>query len=161
MVVIMLGIYGVNNRRLFVSTYEDRVDEGLDIYTKRKKEYEEQAKKLAELRAQEIIKRADKATKISKDLLGYKYKLTGGLSCEVMEEALNKFCYGSYPEIVSRAMKAIEKKAIADNYDGVLIDARKLAKFVMNTDLNEVGDGWKCLSDEQSAARDLLCYMAL
>lgn len=160
MVIIMLGIYGAKSR-LYVSSREDRVDEGLDIYSKRKKEYKEQAKKFAELRAQEIIKRADKATKISKDLLGYKYVLTGGLSCEVMEEALNKFCYGSYPEIVKRAMKAIAKKAVADDYDGVLIDAKKLAKFVMNTDLNEVGDGWKCLSDEQSAARDLLCYMAL
>ena len=160
MVIIMLGIYGAKSR-LYVSSREDRIDEGLDIYSKRKKEYEEQAKRNAELRAQEIIRRADKATQISKDLLGYKYVLTGGLSCEVMEEAINRFDYGSYPEIVKRTMEAITKKAITDSYDGVLIDARKLAKFVMNTDLNEVGDGWKCLSAEQSAARDLLCYMAV
>jgi hypothetical protein len=155
MVIIMLGV-SYSNPRLYVSYRECKIDEGLDVFNR--KEYEEQAKRNAERFEKEIETRTLEAAKVDKEVFGR----SGGLSIEIMRKALNSTgARGGYSDIVRRAMEKIEKLAKEDEeYEETLAEAKTLQGFILDKTLNEFGDGWQCLSKKQSAARDLLCYLA-
>ena len=82
MVIIMLDIgYEISNRRLFVSTYENKTDESLDIYSK-----QVAIKQVAEFGST------------------YGFEITEDL----MHKALSRYNnFGSYSDIVARAIKDI------------------------------------------------------
>ena len=82
MVIIMLDIgYEISNRRLFVSTYENKTDESLDIYSK-----QVAIEQVAEFGST------------------YGFEITEDL----MHKALSRYNnFGSYSDIVARAIKDI------------------------------------------------------
>ena len=140
MVIIMLGIgYGISNRRLFVSTYEDKVDEGLDIHSKRA------AMERAEAVRKEMLQKRTK--KVAEFAETYGIEVTEDL----LDKALCRYNVGGYSDIVAKAMKDITS---------LKATAKALEKFILDKSKNEFGDGWQCLCEEQNNARDLLCIMA-
>ena len=140
MVIIMLGIgYGISNRRLFVSTYEDKVDEGLDIHFKRASMERAEA-----ARKEELQKRTKEVAEFGST---YGFEITEDL----MDKALSRYNFGGYSDIVAKAMKDITSYTKT---------AEALKRFILDKSKNEIGDGWQCLCKEQSLARDLLCCIA-
>lgn len=140
MVIIMLGIdYGISNHRLYVSTYEDKVDEGLDIHSKRA------AMERAEAARKEALQKRTK--EVAEFGSTYGFEITEDL----MDKALSRYNIGGYSNIVAKAMKDITS---------YVKTAKALERFVLDKSKNQIGDGWQCLCKEQNLARDLLCCMA-
>ena len=136
MVIIMIGISACKPSRLYISRYECKIDEGLDVYNRKKAEEERK-----------------EAEKIRKDWINEKFEQlkkfasSKGFTINIdvdKFEAIKDHHYDCYP---------IEMKRIPDEF------YPELKSFVMDKSLNEKGDGWSCLSDDQSLTRDLILVL--
>lgn len=136
MVIIMLDI---NNRRLFVS-YEDKTDDGLDIYSK------QVAMELVGTASKEEIQRRAKEVAEFGSIYGF-----DEITEDLLHKALSRYNFGSYSDIVTKAIK--------DN-TSFMRTAEALKRFILNKSKSKIGDGWQCLCEEQRLALELLCCMA-
>lgn len=139
MVIIMLDIgYEINNRRLFVS-YDDKTDEGLDIYSK-----QVAIEQVGTVSEEEIQRRTKEVAEFGST---YGFEITEDL----LYKALSRYNFGSYSNIVAKAIKDITS---------FVRTAEALKKFILNKSKSKIGDGWQCLCEEQRLALELLCCMA-
>ena len=140
MVIIMLDIdYEINNRRLFVS-YEDKTDEGLDIYSK-----QVAIEQVGTVSKEEIQRRTKEVAEFGSI---YGFEITEDLLYKAMIRYNN---FGSYSNIVAKAIKDITS---------FMRTAEALKRFILNKSKGKIGDGWQCLCEEQRLALELLCCMA-
>ena len=138
MVIIMLDIGEINNRRLFVS-YDDKTDEGLDIYSK------QVAMERVGTASKEEIQRRTKEVAEFGSIYGFE------ITEDLLYKALNRYNFGSYSNIVAKAIKDITS---------FVRTAEALKRFILNKSKSKIGDGWQCLCEEQRLALELLCCMA-
>ena len=140
MVIIMLDIdYEINNRRLFVS-YEDKTDEGLDIYSK-----QVAIEQVGTVSKEEIQRRTKEVAEFGSI---YGFEITEDLLYKAMIRYNN---FGSYSNIVAKAIKDITS---------FMRTAEALKIFIINKSKGKIADGWQCLCEEQRLALELLCCMA-
>lgn len=139
MVIIMLDIgYEINNRRLFVS-YDDKTDEGLDIYSK-----QVAIEQVGTVSEEEIQRRTKEVAEFGSI---YGFEITEDL----LYKAFSRYNFGSYSDIVAKAIKDITS---------FMKTAEALKRFILNKSKSKIGDGWQCLCEEQRLALELLCCMA-
>ena len=141
MVIIMLDIgYEISNRRLFVSTYENKTDESLDIYSK-----QVAIEQVGTVSEEDIQRRTKEVAEFGST---YGFEITEDL----MHKALSRYNnFGSYSDIVAKAIKDITS---------FVRTAEALKRFILNKSKDKIGDGWQCLCEEQCLALELLCCMA-
>ena len=141
MVIFMLDIgYEINNRRLFVS-YEDKTDEGLDIYSK-----QVAMELVGGTTSKEEIQRRTKEVAEFGSIYGFE------ITEDLMYKALSRYNnFGSYSDIVAKAIKDITS---------FVKTAEALKRFILNKSKSKISDGWQCLCEEQRLALELLCCMA-